>query len=436
MVRERATGAHGAAGRGGEVDRAAGAAALAAFRREQPFGWQAEAVQPARRPWTSASSAVGGRPRLRRAARTSPAPRAASTAADGLAQIDEVGTLEAAPRARPRERRGAGRGRGAEAEGCDPIFLVTDAADWPQQLYRRLGFDHDRRGRTSSSSCRSASPGHNRQAAMEPRMPCMVQDAAHRRGADAGVHERGGAAPHARDAARCGSGAARAGELWHKGETSGNVQRLRALRWTATTTPCWRWSTPPGPPATPASAPASTAATWSPQPAEALPRAGAHDRRPRPRRRPGHELHGRAAGRPGARSARRSREEAEEVARAAREESDARVAEEAADVLYHLAVLLAVRGTSAWPMPSRCSMSVAAEPAELRPDRPSLDEVRALAREHTLVPLRHTFIADTRDAGVRLPQAARRRALVPAGVGRAGPARSGAGRSSGFRPRT
>src|SRR3954469_2577674 len=26
---------------------------------------------------------------------------------------------------------------------------------------------------------------------------------------------------------------------------------------------------------------------------------------------------------------------------------------------------------------------------------PSLDEVRALARDHTLVPLRHTFIADT-----------------------------------------
>jgi len=37
-------------------------------------------------------------------------------------------------------------------------------------------------------------------------------------------------------------------------------------------------------------------------------------------------------------------EEAEEVARAAREESDARVAEEAADVLYHLAVLLRSRG--------------------------------------------------------------------------------------------
>jgi phosphoribosyl-ATP pyrophosphohydrolase/phosphoribosyl-AMP cyclohydrolase len=39
-------------------------------------------------------------------------------------------------------------------------------------------------------------------------------------------------------------------------------------------------------------------------------------------------------------------EEAEEVARAAREESDERVAEEAADVLYHLSVLLASRGLS------------------------------------------------------------------------------------------
>jgi phosphoribosyl-ATP pyrophosphohydrolase/phosphoribosyl-AMP cyclohydrolase len=40
------------------------------------------------------------------------------------------------------------------------------------------------------------------------------------------------------------------------------------------------------------------------------------------------------------------REEAEEVTRAAREESDERVAEEAADVLYHLAVLLRSRGLS------------------------------------------------------------------------------------------
>jgi phosphoribosyl-ATP pyrophosphohydrolase/phosphoribosyl-AMP cyclohydrolase len=40
------------------------------------------------------------------------------------------------------------------------------------------------------------------------------------------------------------------------------------------------------------------------------------------------------------------REEVEEVTRAAREESDERVREEAADVLYHLDVLLAARNIS------------------------------------------------------------------------------------------
>jgi phosphoribosyl-ATP pyrophosphohydrolase/phosphoribosyl-AMP cyclohydrolase len=39
-------------------------------------------------------------------------------------------------------------------------------------------------------------------------------------------------------------------------------------------------------------------------------------------------------------------EEAEEVVRAAREESDERVAEEGADVLYHLAVLMRSRNLS------------------------------------------------------------------------------------------
>src|SRR3954469_21661715 len=39
-------------------------------------------------------------------------------------------------------------------------------------------------------------------------------------------------------------------------------------------------------------------------------------------------------------------------------------------------------------------MAVAADPAELEL-APSLDEVRELARDYTLVPLRHTFVADT-----------------------------------------
>ncbi|HWC28269.1 MAG TPA: phosphoribosyl-ATP diphosphatase, partial [Solirubrobacteraceae bacterium] len=45
-------------------------------------------------------------------------------------------------------------------------------------------------------------------------------------------------------------------------------------------------------------------------------------------------------------AAEKVREEAEEVARAAREEADERVDEEAADVLYHLAVLLRGRERS------------------------------------------------------------------------------------------
>ena len=81
------------------------------------------------------------------------------------------------------------------------------------------------------------------------------------------------------------------------------------------------------------------------------------------------------------------REEADEAARAAAEESDERLASEAADVLYHLSVLMASREHEP---PRRLRR---AEPASRV--IPSLEEVRALAREHTLVPLRHTYVADT-----------------------------------------
>ena len=120
---------------------------------------------------------------------------------------------------------------------------------------------------------------------------------------------------------------------------------------------------------------------------------------------PGGLVHGRAAGRPRGRVGEKVQEEAEEVARAAREESDERVAEEAADVLYHLAVLLRSRGLSLADAEEvlRC-------PASLR-------------ATHNLVPVCETFIEDTRDAGQRVPEAARLRPGVPARVGRAGPAR-------------
>ena len=126
-------------GAGGEISRAEGAAALAAFRREQPFGWQEEAV----RQLGAMDERYGGALEAHDFGSPPGEPACACRLySDGeLAQIDEVGTVEA------RRRRGhasaavlAASGHAAAA-GRRPIFLLTDANDWPQQLYRRLGFD-------------------------------------------------------------------------------------------------------------------------------------------------------------------------------------------------------------------------------------------------------------------------------------------------------
>ena len=129
-------------------------------------------------------------------------------------------------------------------------------------------------------------------------------------------------------------------ELWHKGETSGNVQRSGSCGWTATRTRCSRWSSRPGPACHTGERTCFHNGELDPVPAEALAalertiaeRRGAPTRT-RARLLADRELVGAKV-----------REEAEEVARAARDESDERVAEEAADVLYHLAVLMAARG--------------------------------------------------------------------------------------------
>ena len=132
-------------------------------------------------------------------------------------------------------------------------------------------------------------------------------------------------------------------ELWHKGETSGNVQRVRSLRYDCDLDAVLALVEPAGPAChTGERTCFHNGELEPPAPHEAL---------------PGLErtIAARAAERPEgsytaalladpARIGEKVREEAEEVARAAREESDERVAEEAADVLYHLTVLLHARG--------------------------------------------------------------------------------------------
>jgi phosphoribosyl-ATP pyrophosphohydrolase/phosphoribosyl-AMP cyclohydrolase len=133
------------------------------------------------------------------------------------------------------------------------------------------------------------------------------------------------------------------GELWHKGETSGNVQRVRELRVDCDGDALLALVEPAGPAChTGARTCFHNGELEPPAPHEALP---ALER----------TLADRAAARPEGsytvellddppRIGAKVREEAEEVARAAREEADERVDEEAADVLYHLTVLLHSRG--------------------------------------------------------------------------------------------
>ena len=91
-------------------------------------------------------------------------------------------------------------------------------------------------------------------------------------------------------------------------------------------------------------------------------------------------------------------EEAEEVARAGREESDERLREEAADLLYHLGVALEARGLTYADafdeLVARMDSSAMAVATSSLPVTPSLDEARELARDHNVIPLRHTFIDD------------------------------------------
>ena len=63
-----------------------------------------------------------------------------SDTANGLAQVDEVGTLESRRNLGYASAAVSSAADTAAGEGCDPVFLLTDAGDWPQTWYRRLGF--------------------------------------------------------------------------------------------------------------------------------------------------------------------------------------------------------------------------------------------------------------------------------------------------------
>jgi phosphoribosyl-ATP pyrophosphohydrolase/phosphoribosyl-AMP cyclohydrolase len=134
-------------------------------------------------------------------------------------------------------------------------------------------------------------------------------------------------------------------ELWHKGETSGNVQRVRELRWDCDADTLLALVEPAGPAChTGQRTCFHNGDTEPPAPHEALP---ALERVIASRKAEPTEGSWTAkllADKP--LIGEKVQEEAEEVARAAREESDERVAEEAADVLYHLTVLLASRDLS------------------------------------------------------------------------------------------
>src|SRR3954452_4609411 len=131
-------------------------------------------------------------------------------------------------------------------------------------------------------------------------------------------------------------------ELWHKGATSGNTQQVRALRYDCDADAVLALVEPSGPACHTGERTCFFGGDRQAAPHEALPglERTIDDRIAHPAGYTGELLENPAF------IGEKVQEEAEEVARAAREESDERVAEEAADVLYHLAVLLKSRGLS------------------------------------------------------------------------------------------
>jgi len=134
-------------------------------------------------------------------------------------------------------------------------------------------------------------------------------------------------------------------ELWHKGATSGNTLAVHAIRYDCDGDALVALVTPAGPACHTGERSCFHRGELEPPAGfESLP-ALERTIAQRAATRPAGSYTATLLGDPGLAGA-KVQEEAEEVVRAAREESDQRVAEEAADVIYHLAVLLAGRDLS------------------------------------------------------------------------------------------
>ena len=213
-----------------------------------------------------------------------------------------------------------------------------------------------------------------------------------RRGADARVHERGSAAAHAARPASCTCTAARARSSGTRARRPGNTQAVKALRYDCDADAVLALVEPAGP----ACHTGERTCFFTRRPRTAAPHEAL----------PGLERTLRRARRPspteGSYTAKlladppfigeKVQEEAEEVVRAAREESDERVAEEAADVLYHLdraaqeprAEPRRRRGGARWP-PSLSTWRSSPTPR---------GGARRSPGDHNLIPVTHTFIED------------------------------------------
>jgi phosphoribosyl-AMP cyclohydrolase / phosphoribosyl-ATP pyrophosphohydrolase len=134
-------------------------------------------------------------------------------------------------------------------------------------------------------------------------------------------------------------------QLWHKGETSGNTQAVKAIRYDCDADALLALVEPTGPACHTGERSCFHRGDLTPAaPHETLPTLE-RTIADRARTRPETSYTAKLLDDPKLAGA-KVQEEAEEVVRAAREESDERVAEEAADVIYHLAVLLRGRGLS------------------------------------------------------------------------------------------